>query len=342
MTPSGGGRGARPPFNERAFHRWVARHLPAGRLGDLPIGDDAAALVPRPGEVAVVTVDSLVEGTHFLARSPPRLVGRAATAVSLSDLAAKGARPAGLLLALVLPASTARRWAEEVVLGAEAAAEAAGAHVVGGDTKGGPVRAVVSTAIGWGRRGRLAPRSRARPGDLLVTTGTVGRGGLAARALARSGRPSAGLSGLLRIDPRVREGAALARYARAMVDTSDGLAEACRLMATASREQLVVDERSIPYAPPLDRGRLPPDRRRAIAFYGGDYELLAAVPPPYVARAVRAVKAVGGRLTVIGRVGRGRGAVLRSPDGRLVRMPAPGWDPFGAPLPRHRGSPSQS
>ncbi|MGI0130880.1 MAG: AIR synthase related protein, partial [Thermoplasmata archaeon] len=79
------GRGPRV-VREREFHRWLARTLPAGRSGLLPLGDDAAALRPPTGRVAVVSVDTLVEGTHFLAASPPEKVGAAAAGVSLSDL----------------------------------------------------------------------------------------------------------------------------------------------------------------------------------------------------------------------------------------------------------------
>jgi thiamine-monophosphate kinase len=171
-TRSGAG-----PVHERAFHEWLARTLPAGRSGLLPLGDDAAALRPPPGRVAVVSTDTLVEGTHFLPGSPPERIGAASAGVSLSDLAAKGARPDAILLALVLPVGTHRSWAEAVVRGAERFGARFDAHVVGGDTKPGPVRTVVSTVVGWGDPAHLAPRSGARPGDLLVTTGEVGRGG---------------------------------------------------------------------------------------------------------------------------------------------------------------------
>ena len=316
-------------FRERSFHAWLARSLPGGRRATLPIGDDGAALAVPAGSVAVVTVDSLVEGTHFVADSPPELVGRAATSVSLSDLASKGARPAGILIALVVPPSTAPRWAEAALRGAEAAAAEFGAHVIGGDTKAGPLRALGSTAIGWARPGRLAPRTGARPGDLLLTTGTVGRGGAAYERWRRGlGPRRTRLAALLAVRPRVHEGALLARYADAMLDTSDGIAESCRLMAAASRVRVILDEARLPLDPGLPvRGR-PRPRLRAAAFYGGDYELLAAVPRRLAARAGRAVRRVGGRLTVVGWVEAGRSAVLRSADGDDVPMPRAGWDPF--------------
>ncbi|HTT15388.1 MAG TPA: thiamine-phosphate kinase [Thermoplasmata archaeon] len=327
--------GGRPSGNraidERGFHAWLAAHLPAGRRGLLPLGDDAADLCPPPGRVAILTTDALVAGTHFRRGSPPRRIGAAATNVSFSDLAAKGAQPAGILLAVLVPPGTPAGWARALVQGAERAAARWDAHVIGGDTKPGPVPTVVGTAVGWAVPGHLAPRRGARPGDVLVTTGTVGRGGAAAEALrARGERPDV-LARLLDVRPRVAAGRVLAPLAHAMIDTSDGLAEAARLLAHSSAVRLEVDERTLPLDPAVRR--LPARRRRAAAFFGGDYELLAAVPPGRLPAARRAVGATRTRLTVVGRVARGRGAVLLNSAGARP-MPPPGWDPFAAARPR--------
>ena len=319
-------------FRERAFHAWLAARLPAGRWGNLPLGDDAAALPSRPGRVPVLSTDALVEGTHFLRDSPPRAIGSAAAAVNLSDLAAKGAEPAGLLLALLLPPTTSPAWARGVVLGAESAAARAGIHLIGGDTKPAPMRAVVGTVVGWGRPGHLAPRTGARPGDLVVTTGTVGRGGLAAERL-RTGPRARALRELLAVTPRIAAGRLLASSAHAMLDTSDGLAEATRLLAAASRVRIEIDEAAVPWRKELHG--LPAARRRDVGFFGGDYELLAALPPAAWARAARAVERTGVRLTRIGRVDRGDGTWLVSGE-RSVPMPPAGWDPFRTASRRRR------
>lgn len=203
-----------------------------------------------------------------------------------------------------------------------------GAPVLGGDTKPGPVRTVVGLAVGWAERGRLAPRTGARPGDVLVITGVVGRGGLAAKALRSSRAPTArALVRMLDVRPRVAEGRVLARWAHAMLDTSDGIADAARLLAGSSRRKVVVDEERLPWAPGLRRAARSPSERRAIAFYGGDYELLATLAPADLGPAARAVRAVGGTLRPIGRVARGRGAWLRF-EGREIAMPPAGWRPF--------------
>ena len=222
------------------------------------MGDDVAALAVG-GEVLLLTTDALSEGPHFLASADPRAIGRATVAASLSDIASKGGRPLAVLIDLLLPPRTPMRWAERVIEGAEETAVRYGAHVVGGDTKPSEGRTVVGTIVGVARRGYLPARDAARPGDVLLVTGTVGRGGRAALPILEGRRPNARERiALLDIRPRLSEGRALARYARAMIDTSDGLADAARRLSHASRVRVVVDAERLPIDPGLERIR-PPD-----------------------------------------------------------------------------------
>ncbi|MCI4357450.1 MAG: thiamine-phosphate kinase [Thermoplasmata archaeon] len=320
-------------FREESFHGWLERALRRGGSGLLPMGDDVAAL-QLGGRNVLLTTDALSEGTHFQDRSPPEWIGDAAVAASFSDLASKGGRPVAVLLDLLIPPATPARWVKRVVSGAERRAAREGCHVVGGDTKAAKGRSVVGTAVGTSRIARLPRRDSARPGDLLLVTGTVGRGGARARAFLeghRAGRRE--LVDLLRIEPRLREGEALAPLAHAMIDSSDGLADAARRLAHASEVRVVVDEKRIPWDPGV-RSLRPASRRVHWGLYGGDYELVAVLPPSRLRRAIRAVSRTGTKATVIGAVSRGRGAFL-STQGRLGPMPRPGWDPF-APVPTVR------
>ncbi len=315
-------------FSERRFHAWARRHLPAGRVGLLPLGDDTAA-VPIGDAVALLTTDAFVEGSHFLRPSPPVAVGRALAAANLSDIAAKGGTPIALLLDLLLPPLEPAAWPKRVSEGAEAEMARAGGHLVGGDTKSSPHRALVGTVLAVGSRRHLAPRTGARAGDLLVTTGTVGRGGAAALTLPRRGTPGrAALLEMLAIHPRLAEGRALVRHARAMLDTSDGLAEAAHLLAEASRVRVVVEIPRIPWDPALLRRTTEGETRVHAGFYGGDYELLASVPPRRWEAAERAVRDAGGTLAIVGSVEHGRGAVQGTPAGSRAMLPRAGWDPF--------------
>jgi thiamine-monophosphate kinase len=317
-------------FSEREFHLWLERALSAGGAGALPMGDDVAAI--RVGRaMLLLTTDALSEGSHFLPSADPRAVGRAAVAASLSDIASKGGRPLAVLIDLLLPPDTPPQWARKVVEGAEACAAKNGCHVVGGDTKPGRGRTVVGTVVGLAGPGRLPSRASARPGDLLLVTGTVGRGGRAALPLIQGRLPDAReRRALLDLRPRLREGRALAPHARAMIDTSDGLADGARRLAHASRVRVVLDIKRLPLDPGLARLH-PASQRLEVAMYGGDYELLASVAPDRVAQAVRSVRAVGGRLTPVGWVEPGRGAYLTD-AGRRNPLPKTGWDPFRPPI----------
>jgi thiamine-monophosphate kinase len=296
-------------------------------VGPLPLGDDTAAVPVGAGRVALLTSDALVEGYHFLADAPPRLVGAASASVNLSDIAAKGGRPVAFLLDLLVPPGTPEAWAQGVVEGAEAQLARFGAHIVGGDTKPAAHRSVVGTLVGFAASDRLAPRTGARVGDSIVTTGPVGRGGLSYLTWRRHPRSASARNGLLKIDPRVREGAALSRWANAMLDTSDGLADSARLLAEASGVQLVVDEDLLPIEPGLERGTVARPALRRRMFLGGDYELLAALPAGAFPAARSALQRLGCPLTVIGHVERGQGAWLETSRGRIP-FPDGTWRPF--------------
>ncbi|EQD26921.1 thiamine-monophosphate kinase, partial [mine drainage metagenome] len=147
---------------------------------------------------------------------------------------------------------------------------------------------------------------------------------------------------LLDVRPRVAEGRVLGRFASAMLDTSDGLAETARLLASASRVRVDVDEGQIPWTEGL-RAR-PRRERLRWGFFGGDYELLATIRPDRLSAARTAVARTGGRLTPLGTVTRGRGARLLR-DGRPGLLGPSTWEPFarraGGRRPGSRVSSSQ-
>ncbi len=195
--------------DERAFTRALARFFGSPPGVTVGIGDDAAVVANR-GAQSVLCCDPVVEGVHFTAADPPRLVGRKAVNRNLSDLAAMGARPDWLLVSLVLPRGYPSRRRRALCGGIREAARRAKCHVVGGDvaTHEGPL-VVTVTAIGH-LPGRALQRSGARAGDTLHVTGPLGGSRLGPH---------------LRFDPAIAEGAWLAREPRvhAAMDVSDGL-----------------------------------------------------------------------------------------------------------------------
>ena len=237
----------------------------------LGIENDAAEL---PGG-RVVTQDALVEGVHFrLDWISWRDLGFRAAAVNLSDLAASGAEPEGLVVSLAARSDTA---VSDVVELYEGLAEA-GVPVIGGDTSASDQLMLSVTALG--RSERVPGRAGAVPGDTLVLTGPLGAAGAAFRA-QRYARPPL----------RLGEGRLLAATAHALIDLSDGLARDAGHIAGRSGCRLVIDLERVPLA----KGATVDD----LAF-GEDYELLAALPEPG-----------GFGFTEIGRCEEGTGVELR-------------------------------
>ncbi len=231
------------------------------------IADDAAQI----GGL-VVTQDALVEGVHFRLESISwRDLGWRAAAVNLSDLAASGATPEGLIVTLAAPGPT---LVDDVLELYEGIAET-GVPVVGGDTTAAPQLVLSITALG--RAERVPGRSGARSGDLLVVTGPLGGAGAAFRA-----------GGFLRPPLRLAEGRELARHAHALLDVSDGIAVDAGHLARRSGCRVVVELERIPLADGADLDDL---------AFGEDYELLAAVEDP-------------GPFAVIGRCEDGEGVEL--------------------------------
>src|ERR1700676_370736 len=141
--------------------------------GAFDLGDDAAILKAAGGDI-VVTTDAIVEGVHFLSDDPPDTIARKALRVNLSDLAAKGATPAGFVLTLALRAAD-DAWLTPFARGLGSDVGLFGCPLLGGDTVSTPRPAMISiTAFGRIAPGKMVHRSGAKPGDRVVVTGTIG------------------------------------------------------------------------------------------------------------------------------------------------------------------------
>ena len=231
------------------------------------LADDCAVL-EFGGETLIVTHDMMVEGVHWLPEQDPADVAWKLLATNLSDLAAKGAEPIGVLLGYTLTEDNARFAAG---LG-EALAHFA-VPLLGGDTVRSPgAQTVGLTALGRATCKPVPSRSSARAGDSVWITGPVGAAMLGFEALS-SGNPSADTSVYRRPVPRLAEGRALAPLVTAMMDVSDGLLLDASRLAEASGVTLALDPRAIPL--PAD---LPNERARDALSWGDDYELLFTLP----------------------------------------------------------------
>ena len=228
------------------------------------LADDCAVL-EFGGEALVLTHDMLVEGVHTLPAQDPADVAWKLVAVNLSDLAACGAEPLGVLLGHMLGEGD-----ERFVGGLGEVLEHYGVSLLGGDTvSGGPPRAWGLTAIGRATHRPVPSRVGAQPGDGVWITGALGAAMLGFEALLdETGGDSTAYRRPL---ARLSEGEALAPLVTAMMDVSDGLLIDASRLAAASGVTLALDSAAVPIAVP--------DLRRDDALrWGDDYELLFTLP----------------------------------------------------------------
>ena len=237
------------------------------------IGDDCALLRPDAGLELAVTTDMLVEGRHFLPGADAEALGHKALAVNLSDLAAVGATPRWVTLALALPAAD-ERWLAAFARGFFALAERYEVDLIGGDTARGPLLTICITALGEVPSGVAMYRAGARPGDDVWVSGELGG---AALALAHP-EAQAVAQRLHRPEPRVELGERLRGLAHAAIDVSDGLAGDLGHILERSQVGAVLEYAKIPRPAAFERFReLEAD---CVLSGGDDYELLFTAAQP--------------------------------------------------------------
>ena len=271
---------------------------------------DDAAVLEIDGTNLVLTHDMIVEGVHFLADDPPSDVAWKLVAVNLSDLAAKGARPLGVLLGFSLAGDNA--WDRAFIEGLRQALDSFDIALLGGDTVSVPTgapRALGLTAIGTAEQ---APsRAGAMPGDQLWISGSIGDAGAGLRILKGEEGPSELIERYRQPRPRLELGIALAPLVGAMMDVSDGLLIDASRMAVASGVAIDVDLRTVPlssaFMTSLGENR---EARLFAATAGDDYELLFTAAENRAAELLALSERLGLPLNPIGRCREGAGLTV--------------------------------
>lgn len=296
----------------------------------LGIGDDCALLEPAAGQQLAVSIDSLVEGRHFSPGADPMALGHKCLAVNLSDLAAMGADPAWVTLALTLPAAD-DDWIARFAAGFRDIAQAHGVQLIGGDTTKGPLSITVQVH-GFVPSGMALRRDAAKAGDLIYVSGTLGDAGLA--LLAEQGlyvNPDA-LSYLRdrlhRPTPRLATGRALRGLAHAAIDLSDGLGSdlqhicaRSRVGATLYADRLPVSSGVAEYIADTGDWALP-------LAAGDDYELCVTVPAERQGEVEALADQLPGGLTWVGMMEACPGLRVILPDGQQIDDVPSGYDHF--------------
>jgi thiamine-monophosphate kinase len=293
----------------------------------LGIGDDAAVLAP-PGALLVWTVDAAVEGVHFRRELLTLAdLGYRATMAAVSDLAAMGASPLGLLAALVLPPWVSDADLAALAAGQREAAEALGTAVIGGNLARGSELSITTTALG--AAARPLTRTGARRGDAIWMAGPVGLAAAGLAVLTGGGAPpgSAALSNAVAVwrrpHARLAEGLRASREALAAIDVSDGLARDVGHVARASGVRAVLDAAHIVDADLRAAAAALGQDPLALALHGGEDYALVVVLPPGVA--LEGFALIGVMEAHEG----GPHVALRNEDGTTAALEERGFDHFG-------------
>ncbi len=277
----------------RYFDRRVGAHdVVAG------IGDDGAIIAPAPGKHQVQVIDTLVEGVHFPPVADASDIGYRVVAVNLSDVAAMGACPRWMTLALTMPQKN-DRWIEAFADGLFEAAAEHNVALIGGDTTSGDGVVATVQVTADVDPGRALLRSGARAGDRIYVTGTFGDAAAGLQLLARGDVDDFLLRRFWRPTARVDTGMRLAGHATAAIDVSDGLLGDLKKLLEASGVGAQIDVERVPLSASL-RSRFDVDEQQHLALTGGDdYELCftagdGALPADVECREIGKITASGG------------------------------------------------
>jgi len=318
----------------------IARYFAplASDAGALGLTDDAALLTPPAGRQLVLTADAMIAGVHFFEDDPPDSIARKLIRVNLSDLAAMGARPLAFLLTCAWRTSTDERWIEAFAQGLGRDCADFGFKLLGGDMTAGPGPINLSlTAIGTAAPGKSLTRGGAKPGDLVLVSGSIGDGALGLMALTGklphlSSEDLAFLTERFHLPrPRLALGAGLAEegLASACLDVSDGLVADLGHICVTSRVAARIEAAALPLSRAAQEAvAADPDLYPQLMTGGDDYELAFTARP----EALGAIRALAERVetpvAVIGRIEAGEGVTVLDRDGEMLPLKRRGWTHF--------------
>ncbi len=279
-------------IGERALIRRISEILGG-------IENDDCAEIDVGERYLVATTDMLHRVTDFPDIMNPWQIGWMTVAVNLSDVAAMGAEPSGLLIAAGLPHDADLYFIDELFSGFADCASYYGTKVLGGDTDSHQELTLTGCAFGFVEKDLILRRRGASPGDLLCTTGTLGGAGAGLWAWKHGDLQNELILKLLEPEPRLKEGRALAksRAVTAMMDNSDGLALSLSDLSEVSKVGFVVYEERLPIIPGLEKMVGHEEAVNIVMSAGGDFELVFTVKPERLEAARKACE-----LTVIGQV----------------------------------------
>ena len=299
----------------------------------IPFGDDASGVDLGNNKLAVINMDMLVKKTDVPQGMSLWQAARKAVIMNISDLAAKGAKPVGLLASIGVPSELTKTDIQQIGKGLNAGAREYDTYVLGGDTNQAPDLIISCMALGICNKNNLIKRSGANPGDYLAVTGSFGKTAAGLKILMNNlSAPNIKkilVDSVLMPRARVKEGLALAQSqgVTASIDSSDGLAWSLHELSKASNVGFCVDNLEI--EPEVEQfAGIHGFSSTDLALYGGEeYELIVTVNPSRWAEAKQAVESVGGVLTKIGVATKEKQCLLKKGK-ETVEIQAQGWEHF--------------
>jgi thiamine-monophosphate kinase len=267
--------------------------------------DDCAA-VEFGDDYLLITTDMIAEHTHIPKNATFWQVGWHLAAINLSDIAAMGGEPLGLVCALGLPFDFDDKNLNELMEGMNSCISKYGTSILGGDTKETESLTITGCAIGRVAKDEIMRRSGAMPGDIVAVTGELGRAGAAYHSLKNNIDLENALKDLLEVQPRIAEGIILSdtKAATSCMDISDGLASSIHQLSKVNDVSFEIDFDKIPVSPEAkvtcEKLNLP--LKEPVLYMGGDYELLVTIKEGQLEKPQRACSELGAGLTPIGKV----------------------------------------
>ena len=293
---------------------------------------DDCAILPVNDEYLLATTDMISEKTHVPKGMTPWDVGWFIVAINLSDIAAKGGYPIGLLLSIGLPSSYEESSFVDLIKGAHSCATRYKTSIIGGDTKEQEYVVLSGTALGKVRKNLIMTRNGAKPGDAVAVTGTLGKAAAGFYTLKQTEKTDK-KNPLCRPQPRIKEGQLLAKTMKVhcCMDISDGLSSSLYQLAELNDVGFEIDQKKLPISPALfDHAKNDStiDELYSSLHFGGDYELLFTAPKKDMPILNEALHSYDTSLTVIGRVSKDKKIQLLTLENDTILLPNLGYEHF--------------
>jgi thiamine-monophosphate kinase len=266
-------------------------------------GDDCAA-IPFNDSYLLLTTDMINAKTHIPPQMTPKQLGWFITAINLSDLAAKGGKPLGILLSYGLPRTTTKTYLHKLTLGANQCATKFHTTIIGGDLKETTEITLTGTAIGIIPKNQFMPRTGIKPGDIVAVTGNLGKAAAGYHSLKLQKKNTIAQQGFFKPIPRLKEGQILAKTGaiHSSMDISDGLSSSLYQLQKINHVGFKINKKNLPISPQLHTiaHKTPLDILQEALHFGGDYELLITLPKNQLTNVQEKFKTISTKLTPIG------------------------------------------